>query len=164
MISIEGSSELGHPAKDVFTFGLDSALWEQTAKGISIQPEDERIALGGIIGVAVNLLGRDISYDAEVTECVRNKHLAIKGTPDGYGDTALTFDLEENKKRTLTVVRFGFTANFNQLGLLKKKGFETAVSPILNTRVNGFALQLARRIDKTITDQQSNATRSKIAA
>lgn len=150
MVNINGTRTLEHSPEKVFAEGLISRHWDYDENGLTVQPRDkQKIAAGGVIYIALNVAMIDVGYDATVTDCIENEHVAIKGHVPGFGDTSLTFDLEENDAG-FTEVSYGFKGDFNKIPKLGRCFLEKTIEMTLEGKIENYADKLTEDIDEAL--------------
>lgn len=156
MIKIFGEREINHHPHEVFEEGLNSGHWEGGTDNLYLQPYDEVLEKGSLVEVRFNLSLIRVRFDAEVTECIQDRHVALEGSAKGFGDTRLHFDLELLKKNK-TAVRYGFEGDLHAMGRLARVAAEASAGKFLHVAVDSYANELTKKISDAISGRSKKA-------
>jgi hypothetical protein len=147
-MKITGQNKLPLPIETVFDEGTKSEHWRRRIFGIKINPEDEVVALQGLVRLSfsypnlpISLPTPELDCRARVIKCIPNQLVELQGEDPNIGPMGLSFSMTETPDG-MTIARHEFEGDFRRLGRCTKLAAETLLKPPLSLAIRGFANQM----------------------
>ena len=95
MIHISGSEHVSFPPEAVFDAGIRAETWPHI-EGLLLRPQENVLALGGLMRMGLTLHSLHVGLETEVTEFVQDKSIVMDGR-NSLAAAHVAFHLEGDK-------------------------------------------------------------------